>query len=96
MSGMETNVLMIGMILLAFGVLYLATKHIARWKIWVMPIVALLGFGLLYSILYILDARNGIDDVLLYNGLNNFLRAQSYATVIMYAVAFLVMRRKGK
>lgn len=93
MTPFQINLFFISLILLALWLVILAARHFKPWLLWIVPIFALLLHGLIYSIVYIKDLVDGLSNPLLYNAWNNVLRAQTYLTVIMYAVAFLVVQR---
>jgi len=82
-------------VLIIAALVMLATMFVKfrRWSAWVIPILALLLHGLVYSIVYINEAAHGgIQTPLLYNYWNSFLRAQTYLTVIAYIAAFQIMQ----
>ena len=96
MTPSQINLGMLLLIAINIVLIVLAVPHLKKWWVWLVPIGILLLFGAIYSVVYIVDATDKINNPMLYNGMNNFLRAQSYLTIAMYAAAFLVMvRRKG-
>lgn len=94
MTAFTINLVMIGLIMISILFLYLVVHRVRRWWIWLIPLFMYILHGLIYSLVYISDYHDGIQNVILYNYWNNVLRGQSYLTVIMYAAAFLLLQRK--
>jgi len=96
MTSIEYNYLMIFMIIVALALIgYLGYKYLKRWILWLTPLLALLLLGLLYSIIYLIDASNGsVSNPILFNTYNQILRGGSYLVIIAYLVAFIILQRK--
>jgi energy-coupling factor transporter transmembrane protein EcfT len=96
MTSVETNYLMIGMILIALSLVgYIALRFLRRWVLWLFPVVGLLLLGLLYSVVYLFDSADGaISNPLLFNTYNQILRGGAYAIIIAYLFAFIVLQKK--
>ena len=94
MSAIQINLIMIGLILVGLILIAVAYKKLRPWVIWLTPVILLLLHGLVYSVTYISDAMTLNVNPLLYNAWNNWLRAQSYLTIIFYVTAFLLLLHK--
>lgn len=92
----EINVIMIILILIALVLVgYIARAFLWRWRLWFVPITALLLLGLVYSVVYLFDVADGsVSNPLLFNTYNQILRGGSYLVIIAYLIAFITVQRK--
>jgi hypothetical protein len=96
MTPAEINVGMIALILVALGLVgYVVRLFLWRWFLWLIPLIALLLMGLLYSFVYLFDSADGaISNPLLFNTYNQILRGGSYIVIIAYLLAFIALQKK--
>jgi hypothetical protein len=96
MTPAEINLLFIGLILVALLLVgYIAKRFLWRWRLWLIPLTALLLMGMLYSVVYLIDVGDGaVSNPLLFNQYNQILRGGSYLVIIAYLLAFIIVQRK--
>jgi hypothetical protein len=96
MTPVQINYLMIVLMLVALALVgYVVRLFLWRWVLWLIPIIALLLMGLLYSVVYLFDTADGtVSNPLLFNTYNQILRGGSYVVIIAYLCAFITLQRR--